>query len=491
MYLFIFSAYILVILAIGLVSLYRIRNLSDYMVAGRSLSGPLAALGAGASDMSGWLLMGLPGIVFLSGLNQIWTAIGLSIGAYLNWQFEARRLRVFTEVSNNSLTIPSYLENRFKDKSRSLRIVTSLVILVFFMLYVSAGLVAGALLLQSTLGLSYSTGLLISTGVIVTYTCLGGFVAITWIDFFQGSLMFLALLIVPMVTFFHLDTHAFQTLVQHTQSTYLDVFQGMSALGIISLLAWGLGYFGQPHIIVRFMAVRSTSVIPQARFIGMTWMIFSLYGALFTGILGAAYVYSQGSLASLKNPETIFIYLSQAFFTPWVAALLVSAILSAIMSTSSAQLLSAASSLTEDLYRPFLRPHAHVRESMIIVRLCVIAVGAGAAWLARSPDASILKLVSHAWAGLGASFGPVILLSLYWKGLTRNGAVAGMIAGAICVLVWTYLEKQYHGIFDLYSILPAFSLNLLVMWLVSTLGEKPEQAIQQQFDDTLKLLKKS
>lgn len=484
----IFFGYITLILSIGFFSSYLVKNLADYMLAGRNLSGALTALGAGASDMSGWLLMALPGAAFLFGINQIWLPIGLTIGAYLNWQFEAKRLRVFTEIADNSLTIPAYLENRFHDKSRVLRLVTGLVILVFFTAYVAAGLVAGGELLQHVLGFSYLKGTVCCAIVMVIYTSSGGFWAISWIDFFQGLLMFAALLVVPVITIQHLN--GFQAMLNELTSKgahYFDAFKGISAIGVISLLAWGLGYFGQPHIITRFMAARSQHEIPVAQFICMSWMICALYGAIFTGIAGAAYFHSSG--ASLHNPETIFIVLAEILFNPWIAGILIAAILAAIMNTSSAQLLAAGSSLTEDFYHPFIRPQASQRELMWVIRIGIGGVTGIAVSIALGEHASILNMVAYAWAGLGAAFGPVILISLYWQRMTRNSAIAGMLTGALTVIAWELLNKIFHGVFALYSIVPGFVLNCLAIYLVSILGGKPALSVSAQFARALAQLK--
>lgn len=481
----VFAIYIMVILFIGFLSSKYIKNISDYILAGRNLSGLLTALGAGASDMSGWLLMALPGAAFINGINQIWLPIGLSIGAYLNWQFVAKRLRIFTEIANNSLTIPAYFENRFHDHSKILSVVTALVVLVFFTFYAAAGFVAGGLLTQYIFHINYMSALLISASIIILYTCIGGFLAVSWVDFFQGSLMFFALIIVPCVAVYHLDGwQQTITLLNKQGQHYFDAFHGIGFIGIVSLLAWGLGYFGQPHIIVRFMAARSSREIPAARFICMTWMILALYGALFTGMVGAAYYNHMGVV--LKNPETIFLILSEALFTPWIAGILIAAVLSAIMSTVSAQLLSAASALTEDLYRNFFRrQHTKPQELIIVARLSVLMIAFTAVFIAASSSTTsgtILNLVAYAWGGIGASFGPVILISLYWRHMTRNAAIVGILTGAITVIIWEIVAKQIGGIFSLYSIVPGFVLNSLAIFLVGHLDRIPNGKIISQFD---------
>ncbi|MEM9243108.1 MAG: sodium/proline symporter PutP [Pseudomonadota bacterium] len=458
----IFVFYIVIIFCVGFVALFKTKDLSDYILGGRKLPAPIVGLGAGASDMSGWLLMALPGAIFVNGANYLWLPLGLSIGAFLNWLLVARRLRRFTEISNDSLTIPSYFDARFQDRKKILRMVTAVVVLVFFTFYASAGFVAGGILSESLFHTSYFTGLCISTAIIVGYTCIGGFLAISWIDFFQGSLMLVALVAVPVVTIFHIG--GWQPFMHHLSAnghSYLNAFHGISAMGIFSLLAWGLGYFGQPHILVRFMAAKSPKVIPSAQVICVTWMILALYGAVFTGLSGNAFFHH------LEKPESVFIELAMVVFNPWIAGFLIAAVLSAIMSAVSAQLLASSSALTEDLYR-IINPSHRLRYKQIvrIARLSLLLIAVIAFWLASRPDGTVLKLVSYAWAGLGASFGPLVLLSIYWKNMTRDSALIGMLVGAITVIVWEILDKHFGGFFHLYSMIPGFFLNVVAVLLV-------------------------
>lgn len=474
-----FGLYLIGMLTIGFLFYRLTHNLSDYVLGGRRLSGGVAALSAGASDMSGWLLLGLPGALYAAGMNQAWIAIGLSVGAYLNWQFVARRLRVYTEAAQDSITLPDYLENRFQDRSKILRVTSALVILLFFAFYTSSGLVAGATLFEQSFALDYTTALWIGAVVIISYTFLGGFMAVCWTDFFQGLLMFLALVLVPIIVI-NTDGGWSQTLakVAEVEPTYLDIFHDMTFLGIISLMSWGLGYFGQPHILVRFMAVRSAHEIPKARLVGMTWMVLSLYGAIFTGFAGIAYFADQ----PLENPETVFIALSQVLFNPWVAGILLAAILSAIMSTIDSQLLVSSSALTEDFYKAILRKSASQTELVWVGRIAVALIALIALALAYNPESTVLGLVAYAWGGFGASFGPVIILSLFWKNMTRNGALAGMILGAATVVIWRQLSGGPAGIFDVYEILPGFILGTLGIIFVSRWDKQPDTSIQTEFD---------
>ena len=471
-----FTIYLLGMLAIGIV-FYRITgNLSDYILGGRRLNSAVAALSAGASDMSGWLLLGLPGAIYMYGINQIWIAIGLSIGAFINWQFIATRLRNYTEISNDSITLPDYLENRFRDESKILRITSAAVILVFFTFYASSGLVSGAILFEKSFGLDYKTALFTGCLVIVAYTFLGGFLAVSWTDFFQGTLMLLALVVVPLATIHEIG--GFQSAVLKISTVnekYINVYADMNVMTCFSLLAWGLGYFGQPHILARFMAIRSDREIPGARLIGMTWMIASLYGAIMTGFAGIAYYMN----CPLGNPETVFIGLSKVLFNPWISGCLMAAILSAIMSTVDSQLLVCSSAIVEDFYRGLIRKKARQNELVWIGRFSVIGIALLALFLAGNPESRVLELVAYAWAGFGAAFGPVVILSLFWKRMTRNGAVGGIIIGSLTVIIWKHMKG---GIFDLYEILPGFIMCFTGIVAISLLGEKPGEKINLEFD---------
>jgi sodium/proline symporter len=470
-----FVIYLVGMLAIGLICWRLTNNLSDYILGGRGLGPGVAALSAGASDMSGWLLLGLPGAMYAAGMNQIWIGVGLVIGAYLNWQFVARRLRVYTEVAHDSLTIPDYLENRFHDGSHVLRVISAAVILVFFIFYVSAGLVAGATLFEQTFNLNYQVALWVGVIVIVSYTFLGGFLAVSWTDFFQGLLMFFALIIVPIIAINAVGGwDAATDVVATTEGAYNDVFREMTTLGIISLMAWGLGYFGQPHILARFMALRSPADVPTARLINISWMVFALYGAIFTGYAGIAYFAD----APLENPETVFMAFTQVLFNPWVAGFLLAAILAAIMSTIDSQLLVCSSALTEDFYRSLFRRNASDAELVWVGRLSVVGIALVATLLAFNPERTVLDLVAYAWAGFGAAFGPIIILSLFWRRLTRNGAAAGLVLGAVTVVVWKQLEG---GIFDLYEIVPGFVLCALAAVGVS-LAEQADPEVVAEFE---------
>lgn len=472
--------YLVSMLLIGYFAYRKTTDLSDYMLGGRNLGPAVTALSAGASDMSGWLLMGLPGAMYVSGLSAGWIVVGLTAGMYLNWLYVAPRLRTYTEVADNSITIPDYFENRFKDGSRLLRITSAIVIFVFFTFYTSSGMVAGGELFKSAFGLDYQWGIWITAGVVILYTLFGGFLAVSWTDFVQGTIMFIALILVPVVTIMNIggmDT-AFSE-IRSIDPTLLDALKGTSVIGIISLMAWGLGYFGQPHIIVRFMAITSVKEMKSARRIGMGWMIFSIVGAMFTGLIGIAYFSVNNT--KLENPETVFIVLSDVLFHPLITGFLLAAILAAIMSTISSQLLVTASALTEDFYKAFFRRSASDKELVLVGRLSLLAVALIALFLAFNPSETILNLVGYAWAGFGAAFGPVVLLSLYWKRMTKWGALAGMIIGAITVIVW----DQIPAFDEIYEIIPGFIACAIAIIVVSLLTPKPPAEVEDQFKEAV------
>ncbi|MEE2526597.1 sodium/proline symporter PutP [Hyphobacterium sp. HN65] len=474
------AAYFVLMVGIGL---YGFRestsDSSGYLLGGRKLGPAVTSLSAGASDMSGWMLLGLPGAMYVSGLSASWIALGLLIGAFANYLLVAPKLRVYTERANDAITIPDFFEKRFEDHSRLLRVVSSIVIVVFFTLYTSSGVVAGGKLFESAFGLSYYVGLFGTAGVVVLYTLLGGFMAVSMTDFVQGVIMFIALIMVPFVALTGAGGFdGVSATLSGVNPDLLNLFSGMTLIGIISAMSWGLGYFGQPHIIVRFMAIRSVKDVGAARNIGMSWMLVTLIGALSTGLIGLAFVTQRG--IPLDDPETIFIVLaSDLLFNPYIGGFLLAAILAAIMSTISSQLLVSSSSLTEDFYKIFLRRKAGQKELVMVGRICVLAVAMVAIALAWNPDSNVLTLVSNAWAGFGAAFGPVVLLSLYWKKMTRWGALAGMIAGSVTVLLWIYVF-QLSG--TLYEIVPGFIACFTTIVLVSLISPGPKTSVEETHD---------
>jgi solute:Na+ symporter, SSS family len=469
--------YFIAMILIGLYAYRKTSDLSDYMLGGRGLGPSVTALSAGASDMSGWMLMGLPGAMYTTGLSSAWIAIGLSIGAYLNYLILAPRLRTYTELANDSITIPDFLENRFSDGTKILRSVSAIVIIVFFTLYTSAGLVSGGTLFESAFGLDYRWGLFLTAGVVIVYTLFGGFLAVSLTDFVQGVIMFIALVLVPVVAFTNLGGPAnVMDTVSAIDPTMMDLFKGTTFIGIMSLLAWGLGYFGQPHIIVRFMAIKSVEELKPARRIAMGWMIVSIIGALAVGLVGIAYVSVNN--VTLENPETVFIMFANILFNPYITGFLLAAILAAIMSTISSQLLVTSSALTEDFYKAFFRREATDKELVFVGRAAVLLVALVGIALSYTPNDTILSLVGNAWAGFGAAFGPVMILSLYWKQMNRWGALAGIIVGALTVIIWISIPGLSEF---MYEMIPGFFLSLIAVLVVSKITTGPGKAVKEEF----------
>lgn len=475
----VFISYFIVILAVVAYGFKVTKSNSDYILGGRKLSGMVAAMGVGASDMSGWLMLGLPGAVYLLGLDQIWMPIGLVIGAYFNWLLVAKRLRIYTEMANDSLTIPAYFQNRFAEKKPYIRVITAIVVLVFFTFYAAAGFVGGANTFMILFDVSYLHALIITALVVVLYSCIGGFLVVSWLDLLQGFLMLFALLCAAIFAFSLLGgVGSVVDTVAGLGAGHLNIIRGVQFITIVSLMAWGLGYFGQPHILVRFMAAKRPRDLSLARRVCMSWMVLSLICAIGVGLVGIAYYRAE----PLANPETVFLNLASVLFNPFVAAIVFAGVLSAIMSTIAAQLLASGSALEEDLYHLLLRPQAQQRELVWVARLTVLIIAGCSFYLAYNPTSNILKLVAYAWAGLGAAFGPVIILSLYWRRMTAKGAVIGMATGAIVVILWSKLGQAYGGIFTLYEIVPGFILATLGIIIGSLLDKPPSTAVTEQFE---------
>ncbi|MFM7347932.1 MAG: sodium/proline symporter PutP [Erythrobacter sp.] len=470
------ATYFLLMIAIGIYAWAKTRATSEgYLLAGRDLGPAVTALSAGASDMSGWLLLGLPGALYASGLVEAWIAIGLTVGAAANWIIVAPRLREQTERLGNALTIPQFLANRFPEAGTVLRVVSAIVIVGFFTVYTASGMVGGGKLFVTAFagslpvtGLSdYTVGILLTAGIVLVYTTIGGFLAVSLTDFVQGMIMMVALVVMPLVILTDAGGSAALDLGAVRQPGFLSLSQGATLVGVISAVTWGLGYFGQPHIIVRFMAIDRVENVPRAGIIGMGWMVISLAGAVLVGLAGRAYAEANG--LAVDDPETIFIILAGLLFHPAVTGFLYAALLAAIMSTISSQLLVSSSSLTEDFYRLFLRRNASEREAVNIGRLSVALVAAAALAIAADPDSEVLGLVANAWAGFGAAFGPLILLALTWPRMTGAGAVAGLVTGAAVVAGWIALGwgKAFMGGPGLYEIVPGFLAALAAIVAVS------------------------
>lgn len=477
-----FLAYFILMLAIGWYFYKKTEDLSDYILGGRGLNIWVTSLSAQASDMSGWLLLGLPGYAYLSGLESAWLLLGLLTGTYINWKFVAQRLRKYTQIAGDSITLPDYFQNRFRAKSKLLRIVSALFILIFFLIYTASGFVAGAKLFNTVFHLPYLLALAVGVFVIISYTFLGGFMAVSWTDVVQGMIMFFAIIVVPVIGIVSLGgLNQTVNILTDKNPQLLNIFttsggNPLSIIVIISLLAWGLGYYGQPHILARFMAIKHSSQISQARKIAMTWVIISLISAVVLGMVGFAYLHPElkGSAS-----ETVFMVMVHKLVHPLFAGVLLSAILAAVMSTADSQLLVASSAFTEDLYRAFIKKNASQKELVFVGRLAVLIIAVLAFLIGINPDSSVLDLVAYAWAGFGSAFGPVILFSLYWKRMTEKGAIWGIIIGGIVVLVWKQLTG---GIFDLYEMVPGFLLASIAIVVFSLLDNPPGNEIIEEFE---------
>ena len=472
-----FLVYLLLILFLGVKAYKRTHSLGDYILGGRKLGSVVTALSVGASDMSGWLLLGLPGAIYLGGISEVWIGIGLVIGAYCNWLLVAKPLRLYSQRANNSLTLPDYFENRFNDKSRVLRVISALVILLFFTFYTASGLVGGAILFESSFGLEYSLALLAGAFIIVVYTFVGGFLAVAWTDAFQAMLMLAALLITPIAVINEAGgTGAVLDQLEQINSENTNLFANLTLLGFVSLIAWGLGYAGQPHILARFMAVEDPQKLNSSKWIAMSWMLVVLFGSVSTGLAGITYFVGQ----PLANPETVFIILSQSLFNPWIAGIITAAILSAIMSTIDSQLLVSSSVISEDFYRVFVRSKASEKELLLVSRIAVVVIALLALVIASDRNSRVLELVSYAWAGFGAAFGPVIIFSLFWRSMTALSAVIGMVVGAVTVVVWSNLSG---GLFELYEIVPGFLFASLSIVFINLLKAEQNESTLSQYDD--------
>ena len=483
-----FVIYLGIMIYVGLRNASKNNSSADFFLGGRKVGPWVTALSAEASDSSAWLLMGLPGLCYLGGVQEsIWTAVGLIVGTYLSWLFVAKPLRKCSITFGDSITIPEFLSNRFKDKSHILSIVSVIFIVLFFTIYTASGFVACAKLFNSVFGLNYHAGLAIGLVVILCYTITGGYTAVCTTDFLQGSLIFIAFIVSTLIVVFSIggvgnSINVFKNF-QELAGTELKAFDGM---GIISALAWGLGYFGMPHIIVRFMGIRSNSEVGKARRIGIIWMIISYIGAILIGTLGTVYLKKFGITLDSVSAETVFSETMKNMYPAFIAGIFLCAILAASMSTADSQLLAASSAVSQDIFKGLIKKNAEEKEVMIISRFTVFLIALIALLLSLNPNSSIFSLVSFAWSGFGGTFGPLILLSLYWKRTTAPGAIAGLICGGITDVVWHYIPASVAKIFGLYEILPAFIVCLVVTVLVSLLT-KPDAEVLAKFEEYKKM----
>ena len=483
-----FVIYLGIMIYVGLRNASKNNSSADFFLGGRKVGPWVTALSAEASDSSAWLLMGLPGLCYLGGVQEsIWTAVGLIVGTYLSWLFVAKPLRKCSITFGDSITIPEFLSNRFKSPFVSAFVSNLTLDILFFTIYTASGFVACAKLFNSVFGLNYHAGLAIGLVVILCYTITGGYTAVCTTDFLQGSLIFIAFIISTLVVVFSIggvgdSINVFKNF-QELAGTELKAFDGM---GIISALAWGLGYFGMPHIIVRFMGIRSNSEVGKARRIGIIWMIISYIGAILIGTLGTVYLKKFGITLDSVSAETVFSETMKNMYPAFIAGIFLCAILAASMSTADSQLLAASSAVSQDIFKGLIKKNAEEKEVMIISRFTVFLIALIALLLSLNPNSSIFSLVSFAWSGFGGTFGPLILLSLYWKRTTAPGAIAGLICGGITDVVWHYIPASVAKIFGLYEILPAFIVCLVVTVVISLLT-KPDAEVLTKFEEYKKM----
>jgi len=452
-----------------------------FILGGRKLSSWVAAMSAQSSDMSGWLLIGLPGAayaIFEGTSEAMWTAIGLWIGTYLNWLFVAKRLRKYTYVSGNSITLPDFFENRFKDTHHILRLISGVFIVIFFLVYTSSQFASGGKLFNTIFGIDYKYGLLIGAVIILAYTALGGFNAVCITDTIMGAIMFFALIAVPIIAVVHMGgtsaiAHRLSALTPETMGFFPKDAQGnINTLLLASSLGWGLGYFGQPHILARFMGIESPDDIRKSRVIAMIWVTVTLAAAVLIGVIGKA------MLPDLADGETVYMKMINIMCNPVVAGLLMVAILAAIMSTASSQLLVTSASVSRDIYATIFKKDVNGRGIVWASRVTVVIVAVIAIFMAMNPNSSVFGLVSFAWGGFGAAFGPMILFSLFWRRMTLPGAISGMVVGGVTDLFWYVMQG---GIFDIYEIIPGFVISSIVIIIVS-LATKTTKEITDEFD---------
>ncbi|MCD7928199.1 MAG: sodium/proline symporter [Oscillospiraceae bacterium] len=492
--------YLAIMVCIGIMYSKKNSSISDFYLGGRKLGPIVTAMSAEASDMSSWLLLGLPGVAYLTGCAEaVWTAAGLAIGTYLNWFFVAKRLRRYSVKANNSITIPEFFANRYRDKSKALMLIAALLIIVFFVPYTASGFAACGKLFSTLFGVPYLPAMIVSAVIIVLYTALGGFLAASTTDLIQSIVMTIAL--VTVVIFGVNVAGGLDAVISNAQqlSGYLSVVRihdpetltssPYGVLTIVSLLAWGLGYFGMPHILLRFMGIEDENKLKLSRRIASIWVVIAMGVAIFIGIIGYS-MSKTGAIATLvgsSESETLLIQIAMLLSKNGVLALILgglilAGILACTMSTADSQLLAASSSLSENILHDFFGVKMTARTSMIVARLTVIVIAIVAVILAQDPDSSVFRIVSFAWAGFGAAFGPTMLLALFWKRSNRNGALVGMIVGGVMVFLWKFVIANLGGVFAIYELLPAFLCGLVANVVVSLVTAPPSEEIVKEFE---------
>lgn len=481
------AVYFVAMLGIGIVFFFKSKSITDkdYFLGGRSMGPWVTAMSAQASDMSAWLLMGLPGSILAFGLGQAWIGIGLALGTALNWILIARRLRRFSQAANDSITLPQYLSNRFATKSKVLQVVCAVVFLVCFTVYVASAFVAGANVFTSIFDIEKSIAMLIFAAILIIYTFLGGYKAVCWTDFFQGLLMIVAVLAVPIIIVFvkDLDYSVLDTVVTAKDGTEYsfvrDLFSAPAA-EIASGLGWGLGYFGMPHILVRFMSIQKPSMVKKSATVAIVWVVLALVSVIVIALFGRILVGAE--LLAEGQQSMVFINLSRMLFPSFIAGILMSAIIAASMSTADSQLLVASSSFTSDIYKPILRKNASDKETLWVGRIVVLIVAVIAYFIASSKAEgaqAIMDLVENAWAGFGSAFGPVVILSVFWRRFTYKGALAGVIAGAVTDVLWLVFLSGSTGIYEL---IPGFAVGMIASVVVTLIDKAPSDEVVEIFD---------
>lgn len=481
--LIIFILYFVIVLGIGLYFFFKTRNggEKEYFLGGRKMGGFVSALSAGASDMSSWVLMGLPASIFTYGLGEVWIAIGLAIGTVLSWILVAPRLRRFSIVSGDSITLPQYLTNRFKTSNKALQIICAVIFLCAYTVYAASSIKACGTLFNTVFGLSAETTytMYIAAAIIIAYTFLGGFSAVCWTDFFQGLLMLAALMLVPIIAMFNVNSAGAAAVAEVSENYWLLLPSGRldwkSLSSVLTGLAWGLGYFGMPHIIIRYMAIKSPKEVKKSRIVGSVWTCLILIFAVAVGLVGRVLLGS-----SIEDSSTVFISMVRILFPAVISGILLSAILAAAMSTADSQLLASASAFASDVYKPVLRKKANDKEMLWVGRGVVIIISIIAVIIAANPNSgSIMDLVSNAWGIFGAAFGPVVILSLFWKKLSFGGTIAGIVVGGAVDVIWLICLSGPTG---LYELLPGFVAGIIAAVIVSAV-KAPSNEVQKLFEE--------
>ncbi|MBE5848271.1 MAG: sodium/proline symporter PutP [Lachnospiraceae bacterium] len=489
-------AYLAFVIGIGIKCMKQNADTKDFYLGGRKLGPFVTAMSAEASDMSSWLLLGLPGVAYTIGLaDAFWTALGLGIGTYVNWRIVARRLRSYTEGAGNSTTLPEFFSKRFHDDRKVLSVIAAIVIIIFFVPYTGSGFAACGKLFSTLFGIDYMTAMIISAVVIVFYTCLGGFMAASTSDFWQSIIMSIAIVVI--LGFGTITAGGVGAVADNARSlagyfslTAMHVDGAAEPYGlltIVSTMAWGLGYFGMPHILLRFMAIEDERKLKLSRRVASVWVFIAMGVAILIGIVGNA-ASAAGAIEKLDDGETILIVIAQllaqnGFVFALIAGLILAGVLAATMSTADSQLLAASSSASEDIIKNLFAKNMSTKQSMIVARITLILIAIVGVFIARDPNSSVFQIVSFAWAGFGAAFGPVVLAALFWKRTTKQGALAGMVSGGITIFVWKFVVRPMGGVLNIYELLPAFVVAGLFIIVVSLLTPAPSEAVIKEFEE--------